>query len=266
MHVSDDLYTGPTGPNGFCLFSTTGYIFGNSGLPLLTGYPPDGNPTNQYGVGPLGRIIVRNIVPLALQAANIAALQAPTSGVALTLTAGTGIQFATNPTGGPALYVLDVPRCISLTSAANLSGITFLATMMDEYGNTETQLITGPNAGTVVAKKACIGVYSVVPLGTSASTVSVGTADQFGLAVRCIDAGYILSVKWANVLAQNGGTLVVADQTSPATNLTGDPRGTFAPSGASSNGVNRLVIAQHVDGSQCGSAAKLVNVIGTFPA
>lgn len=195
MHVSDDLYTGPTGPNGFCLFSTTGYIFGNSGLPVLTGYPPDGNPTNQYGLGPLGRVVARNIVPLALQAANIAALQAPTSGVALTLTAGTGISFATNPTGGPGLYVLDVPRCVSLTSTANLSAINFLVTGLEEYGNVTTQLIAGPNVNTVVTKKAFIGVFSVVPQGTSTSTVSVGTADQFGLPFRCIDAGYIVSAK-----------------------------------------------------------------------
>jgi len=266
MHVSDDIYTGPTGPNGFCLYSTTGYIYGNSGLPVTTGYPVDGNPTNQYGVGPLGRVIVRNIVPLALQTANIAVLQAPTNGTALALTAGAGIQTAVSPVNGSVLYVLDVPRCISLTSTANLSGITFLATMLDEYGNIETQLITGPNANTVVAKKACIGVLSVVALGTSASLVSVGTSDTFGLQVRCIDAGYILSAKWAGAMAQNGGTLTVADQTSPATNLTGDPRGTFAVAGAASNGINRLVIAQHVDGSQCGSTAKLVNVIGVTPA
>lgn len=68
------------------------------------------------------------------------------------------------------------------------------------------------------------------------------------------------------MLAQNAGTLVVADQTSPATNLTGDPRGTFAPSGAASNGSNRLIIVQHVDGTQCSGTATRVNAIGVTPA
>ena len=267
MQVSDDLFTGPVGgPNAFCLQSTTGFIYGNSGLPVITGWPPDGNPTMQYGVGPLGRIVFRNIVPLALATANLAVLQTPTTGTALTLTAGAGIQTAVNPVNGQVLYVLDVPRCLSLTSTANLSGINFLVTMVDEYGQTATQLVAGPNNNTVVLKKACIGVLSVVPQGTSASTVSVGTSDTYGLPFRCIDAGYIVSVKWANTLAQNAGTLTVADQTSPATNLTGDPRGTYAISGAASNGTNRLVIAQHVDASQCGSNAKLVNAIGVLQA
>ena len=267
MHVSDDLYTGPVGgPNAFSLVSTTGFIYGNSGLPVATGWPADGTPTNQYGVGPLGRVVFRNIQPLALATANLAVLQAPTAGTALTLVAGTGIQTAVNPLNGQVLYVLDVPRCISLTSSANLSGITFLVTMIDEYGQTATQLVTGPNNNTVVVKKACIGVLSIVPQGTSASTVSVGTSDTYGLPFRCIDAGYIVSVKWAGVLAQNAGTLTVADQTSPATNLTGDPRGTYAINGAASNGANRLVIALTVDASQCGPFATRVNAIGVTPA
>lgn len=264
MHVTDDLFTGPVGPNGFSLFSTTGTLFG---VPVtVAGFAPAPDPTAQYGVGPLGRIIFRSLVPLALATANIAALQASTSGTALTLTAGTGINAVTNPNTGALAYVLDCPRCISLTSTANLSAINYLVTMIDEYGRTETQLVTGPNASTVTTKKAAIAVLSVVPQGTSTSTVSVGTSDVFGLAFRCLDAGYIVSNKWAGALAQNGGTLTVADTTSPATNLTGDPRGTYAPSGAASNGSNRLIIAQHVDGTQCGPNGTLVNAIGVTPA
>ena len=71
--------------------------------------------------------------------------------------------------------------------------------------------------------------------------------------------------KWAGVLAQNAGTFTAADTTSPATNATGDPRGTYAQSGAASNGTNRLVVCMHVDGTQCGSNATLVNAIGVTP-
>ena len=266
MHVTDDLYTGPTGPNGFVLASTVGGLFGNYNIPASGAFAPDGTPTNQYGVGPLGRIVFRNIVPLAIATANIAALQVPTSGTALTLTAGAGIVTVVNPQNGQIAYVLDVPRCVSLTSTANLSGINFLVTGIDEWGQTTTQLQAGPNNNTVTTKKAFLAVLSIVPQGTSASTVSVGTSDIYGLPWRCIDAGYVISAKWAGVLAQNAGTLTVADQTSPATNLTGDPRGTYAINGAASNGANRLVIALTVDASQCGPFATRVNAIGVTPA
>ena len=265
MHVADDLYTGPVGPNGFVLFSTTGSLFGGS-LGVPAEFSPDGNPTNQYGVGPLGRLVFRNLVPLALATANIAALQTSTSGVALTLAAGTGIVTAVNPTTGLVYYVLDCPRCVSLTSTANLSAVNYLITMLDEFGRVQTQLIAGPNVNTVTTKKAAVAVLSVVPQSTSASTVSVGTSDIYGLRFRCLDAGYIISAKWAGVLAQNAGTLTVADTTTPATNLTGDTRGTYAVAGAASNGANRLLIAQHVDGTQCGGNGTLINAIGVTPA
>ena len=69
-----------------------------------------------------------------------------------------------------------------------------------------------------------------------------------------------------NVLAQNAGTFVAGDTTNPATNLTGDPQGTFAPAGAASNGANRLVIAMHLIGTQCGVAATAANLLGVTPA
>jgi hypothetical protein len=258
MHVQDDIYTGPVGPNGFVLFSTI--------ASTVTGAAPAGNPTRQYGVGPIGRVVARNVVPLALGTANVAALQAPTNGVPLTLSAGTGVTTALAPDGsGATIYVFDTPRCVSLTSTANLSATNFLVTMYDEYGRLQTQLMAGPNANTVTSLKAAIAVRSIVPQGTSASTVSAGTSDIFGLPFRMIDAGYVVSVKWAGALAQNAGTFTAADQTNPATSSTGDPRGTYAQSGAASNGVNRLVVLMHVDGTQCGSNGTLVNAIGVTP-
>lgn len=258
MHVTDDLYTGPVGPNGFVLFSTL--------TPNPTGMP-QGNPTRQYGVGPLGRVVQRNIIPLALATANLAVLQAPTTSVPLTLAAGTGLTLGTAPDGsGASIYMFDTPRCVSLTSVSNLSAINFLVTMYDEYGRLQTQLMTGPNANTVNSLKAAMAIRSIVPQGTSANTVSAGTSDVFGLPFRMIDAGYIVSAKWAGVLAQNAGTFTAADLTNPATNLTGDPRGTYAQSGAASNGANRLVIVMHVDGTQCGPNGTQTNAIGVTPA
>lgn len=250
-HFSDDLFLGGPdgGPDAFSLFRTA-----------------NGDPTRQQGVGPMGRTTVLNIIPATLEAANLAALQAPTSGVPLVLTAAAGITTALAPDGsGATVYVLDAARCVSLFSGSNLSAINFLVTGYDFYARKQTQLITGPNNSTVNSLKAFQSVLSVVPQGTSASTVSVGTSDIFGLPFYCPDAGYIFSSRWAGVLADNLGTLVIGS-VAVATNLTGDTRGTYAQAGAASNGVNRLVICMHLDGTQCGPNALLTNAIGVTPA
>lgn len=250
MEVSDDLFLGPVGPSGFNLTLTGGE-----------------NPTRQYGAGPMGRVVFHNIVPLALGAAVVAVLQASTLNTALTLAAGTGTTSGLAPDGsGSAIIVLDVPRAVSLTSTSNLSAITYLVRGFDQYGLPMSQLITGPNNATVNSTKAFKSVRSVVPTGTSASTISVGMADIFGLPFVMLDAGFLVSAKWAGVLAQNAGTFTAGVTTSPATTTTGDIRGTFAQSGAASNGVLRLVIAMHLTASQCGPTATMVNAIGVVQA
>lgn len=246
MEVSDDLYTGPLGPNAFNVSSVA-------------------NPTRQMGVGPLGRVVFRDITPLALGTANVAVLAAPAANVAMVLLAGTGTT-AGKDTAGNAIVILDVPRCVSLTSTSNLSAINFLIRGYDEYGQPMSQLKTGPNNNTVDTLKAFKSVLSVTPTGTNAGTVSVGTSDTFGLNYVVDDAGDIISAKWANTLAQNAGTLVNADATSPATNLTGDVRGTFTPAGAASNGSNILTICIHVDSSQAGPNATRLRALGVTEA
>jgi hypothetical protein len=250
MQVQDDLYTGPVGPAGFILQSTV-----------------VANPARQGGLGPLGRILFRNILPLASAPDNVCPLQAPTAGTYLTFAAGTSTTLGDAPDlcGDPCI-LLDVPRCISLTSTADLSGVNFMITCFDEYSQKWTQLLQGPNNGTVYTKKSAKSVYEITPDATSASLVSVGTSNIFGLQVRVIDAGYVVSAKWDNTLAPNAGTFTPADLTDPATSLTGDTRGTFAPAGNAPNGARRLVIALHVDAGQCGSAASLVNAVGVQQA
>lgn len=248
MHAQDDLYTGNV---------AIGYLGTTRGE----------NPTAQMGIGPLGRLVFLNIVPLALAAANIAALQGNSSGTGLTLTAGTGITTALAPDGsGRTVYVLDCERCISLTSTSDLSGVNYTASGFDKFGQFLTCTRAGPNNNTVTTLKGFASVLSVVPNATNGAQVSVGTADIFTLPFRLIDIGYIVSNKWAGVLAANAGTAVIGDTTSPATASTGDPRGTYAPSGAASNGTRRLVIAMHVDGTQAGWDATRASAIGVTPA
>lgn len=250
-HFADDLYLG-----GF---------LGSTGI--LPDDQSDPNPTTNQGVGPMGRIVFRNLVPATLSTVNLAVAQALTANTPMTLTAGAGITLGTAPDGsGSPVYIFDSPRCVSLSSTSNLSGLTFLVTMFDEYLRKQTQLVTGPSNSTVTTLKAAKSILSIVPSATSASLLSAGNSDIFGLPFVMNDAGFIISAKWANVLAQNAGTLVVADATSPATNLTGDPRGTYAQSGAASNGSRRLVIAMHLTGGQCGANATVLNALGVTPA
>lgn len=247
-HQSDDIYLGGFLPTGLYLGKTTAG-------------------ERQQGVGPMGRIVFLNIVPLALAVANIAALQAPTANTALVLTATAGITTGRAPDGsGATVFQTDVPRAISLTSTANLSASTVTITGFDKYGRKQTQTLNGPNNNTVNTLKAFASVLSVVPAGTSASQISIGTADVFGLDFACQDVGYLINAGWNNTQADNAGTLTTADTTSPATSATGDTRGTFAQSGAASNGARRLVLSLHLDGTQCGPNATQLAVLGVTPA
>ena len=251
MNVGDDIYLGNfVGPQGLVLGGTSSE-----------------NPTAQIGAGPMARTAFLNMVPAALATANIAALQASVANVGLALAAGAGITLGVAPDGsGRTVYLLDVPRAVSLTSVSNLSGINYLVSGFDFYKKAQTQLMVGPNDNTVNSLKTWSSILSVTPQGASASTVSVGTADVFGFQFVMADACYIIHAGWDNTLAANAGTFVAADATSPATNLTGDVRGTFAQSGNASNGARRLVIAMHLNAGQCGSSPTIQNLIGVTPA
>lgn len=234
MNVQDDLYLG----SGFTLGVTT-----------------SANPTLNQGCGPLGRVFVYNIQPLTKATANIAALQHPTNGTPLVLTAATGVTKTTAP-DGTTVYQFDVPRVPSATTSANMSTIAVTFKGYDTYWQPMTQTLTlGGSATTVNALKAMYAITSVTPNGTDGTNnVSIGSSDIFGLPFACADVGFILSVKWAETLADDAGTFVAAVQTIPSTAALGDVRGTYLPSSAS-DGTKRLVIAQHLLGSQCSSTA-----------
>ncbi len=220
-------------------------------------------------------LLTVDFVPSTITTANIAALQAPTSAVALTLVAvsGAGITVEaaaqtiiamgrTIPTG--ALRIDAAPawnpygtsgaingwtggatgRAVSLTSAANLSAITFTIKGYSVWGSAMTQTIAGPNANTVNTTKAFKWISSVPPSATSGSTVSIGTADIFGLPI--LARRFSQLDIWYNETGITANTgFVTADVTSPATGTTGDTRGTYAVQSAS-DGVKRLVVTQRI--------------------
>lgn len=244
MQVSDDIYLGTA--------------------PILNVNPA--NPTVQeLGVGPMGRVFVWDTVPLTLQTAGLATSQNPTSGSSFTLTAGTGVTTETLPSGTIA-YVLDVPRCVTIT-AAGANTATYLVSGIDQYGQSMSQLLAAPSTSTVATTKAFKKVISVTNANSTAGTngLTVGFNDKLGLPFRVTDVTYVQSVKWAATLAQDAGTFVAADTTSPATTSTTDVRGCYTPSSAA-NGTRRLVMTIALPALASGSNATRIGAVGVDQA
>ncbi len=127
-----------------------------------------------------------------------------------------------------------------------------------------TQKLTGASGAAATTTKAFASVISIVPSAAVATTATAGTADIFGMPVQVIDKCYIAAQNWNNSTAVDAGTFTVADQTTPATNVTGDVRGTYQPSTAS-DGVKRLVMQILYNANQLSSqqaAANTVAVLG----
>jgi hypothetical protein len=214
------------------------------------------------GVGPLGRVYVWDCVPLTLQTANIAASQTASGSGAVTLTAGTSVKTVVRPDGVTVLQ-LNTPRALQINTSTTARTITISG--YDYYGQPMTEAITVATAGT--AKSGAKAFYQIASatINGSATAVTIGTTDIFGLPVRCFDAGYVVKVGWNNTLAQDAGIFTVADMTNPATSTTGDVRGTYKPSTAS-DGVKRLVMTIALPGIAVGPNATRVGALGVNQA
>lgn len=241
---SDDIFLGPA-------------VAGGS-------FVSDGPSPMTVGVGPMGRTYVFDVVPLTLQAAGLATSQNPGSGASFTLTAGTGVT--TSVVNGQTRYVLDVPRCVTIT-AAGANTATYTISGYDQYGYAMTQTVAAPSTSTVATTKAFKSIVSVTNANATAGTngLTVGFNDKLGLPVRVTDAGYVISVKWDATLADDTGTFVAADTTSPATASTTDVRGCYTPSSAA-DGSKRLVMAIAIPALGSGPSATRVGAYGVTQA
>ena len=118
--------------------SITIYASGNAGL-------NDPSPM-EVGVGPLGREYVWDVIPQALQAANIAASQTPAAAGNLTLTAGTSAKSVVR-TDGTTVIQLDTPRALSITTgtaaAATLASVAITGTGGQISYTSQTGLVSG---------------------------------------------------------------------------------------------------------------------------
>lgn len=253
---NDSLLLGPVIAGGPKSFASAGVAAG----PVIAANDYGGSSPMTSGIGPLARMFVYDQVPLTKQTANIAALQTTAGAANLALAAGTGVTAVVNPQG-VTTYQFDIPRCVSLTSAANISAVNFTIKGFDPYGQPLTQTLAGPNANTVNTLKAFFSVVSVAANGAVGTNTSVGSSDIFGMPLAVVDTGYVDRVGWNSTLANDTGTFVAADTTSPATAATGDVRGTYAPTSAS-NGVKRLVMELLLTGAAVGAQATRLGALG----
>jgi hypothetical protein len=214
------------------------------------------------GVGPLGRVYIWDCVPQTLQTNNIAASQTASAAGALTLTAGTSTKSVVR-SDGTTVIQLNTARALQVNCSTTARAFTI--TGYDYYGQAMSEVITVATAGTAVSGKKAFYQIATVTIAGSATACVVGTTDTFGLPVRCYDAGYVVKVGWNNALAQNAGTFVTADMTSPATSTTGDVRGTFTPS-TSSDGVKRLVMTIALPAIAVGPNATRTGALGVTQA
>lgn len=239
MQISDDLFLGPAYAGGA----------------VSAGPSP-----MELGVGPMGRIYVFDVVPRTLQTSGLATAQAVGAAGDLTLTAGTGVTL----TDGR--YVLDTPRCLSIDSSG-AGDTTQTATFYgyDLYGQAMSEAVALNGVTEVYTKKAFKSVTRIAISAATAGNINAGFTDTLGLPVRVTNAGYIVSAKWNNTLADDAGTFTAADTTSPATTTTDDVRGTFLPSSAA-DGSKRLVMAIAVPAIGCGPNATRVGAFGVTQA
>ena len=226
--------------------------------------PTVSNPANLgWGFGPCGRTYSYDILPLTLNAAAYAASQSPLVAGNLTLAAGTGVTATTDP-GGNVAYAPDYPRAVSITSGGVDTARTFTVYGYDYLGRAQTEAITGSSSTVAYGKKAFASIWKISVDAATASTVTAGTTDIFGLPVAITDKGYVLHVGCNSVLANDTGTFTVADATT-ATSTTGDVRGTYLPSVASSGSV-RTVITVALKALQVGPSATFAGLYGVTPA
>lgn len=233
---SDDLYLGPV---------------------IRGGALSDGPSPMDIGIGPLGRVYVFDVVPVTLQASGLALAQTVLAAGDLVLTAGTGVTLSNGR------YVLDTPRCITIDSSG-AGDTTQTATVYgyDVYGQPMSEAIAFNGVTEVSGTKAFKSVTRIAVSAALAGNANAGFNDKLGLPVKVANAGYIISVKWNGVLADDAGTLVVADATSPATTTTDDVRGTYTPSSAA-DGSKRLVMAIAMPAIAVGPNATRVGALGT---
>ena len=209
------------------------------------------------GVGPLGRVYIFDIVPVAKSATAVCAAQAVAA-------AGNATINGASATGGVATF--DYARTVNVDSTnAGDTTQTVTVTGTDYWGQAQTETIALNGTTLVAGQKSFKTITAAAVSALLTGNLTVGNEDVFGLPYRVTDAGYLLRTGWAGAVANDAGTFAAADTTSPATATTNDVRGTYAPSSAA-DGSRRLVLALGLTGLQAGPNATQTGAVGVTPA
>lgn len=222
-----------------------------------------------------GYVAVIDQVPSTLSATNIAAGANAVQGVAMVLAAAsTGItvvgaggqlMFPSLKTVPAGALILDglpgllkfgtggfvsafyqhttfLARAVTITGVAGGAGGNFLVSGYDVYGYPTTQLLTvGAGAVSATTAKTFKFITSVIPQFSDAHAYSVGTADVFGFPILN-NLFSSLQLHWNSAIITSPTGYLAAVTTNPATNLTGDVRGTYAVQSAS-DGTKRFTLS-----------------------
>ena len=149
---------------------------------------------------------------------------------------------------------------VTLATGGVATAVTFLVVGYDLWRMLMTELITSPattSATTSYGKKAFKYIASVTPqsASTGGNSYSVGIGDTFGFPLRA-DEWEQTNSFWAGTASANSTGFTAAVTTTPATNTTGDVRGTIQVGAAgagtaitgtlSANGTSRLALIQNL--------------------
>lgn len=159
--------------------------------------------------------------------------------------------------GGAALVFDEtqaLERGISIVGTLAALGGSFTIKGADIYGQTQSEVVTIASGATTGKSVKCYKIInSVTPsFADSTHTYSVVTQDLFGFPFRN-DFWETLNIYFGSTLITSSTGWTKADQTSPATTSTGDPRGTYSLQTAS-QGANRLVMYQTLPFQNLGRA------------
>ena len=237
-HVSDGIRTG--------LILGTQFKAGANVLAPSSqvGTPADSQPPGTY----MTPTALHDIIPAAVAAAGIAALQTTAGAGYLALVAANtiGVTVLTNLAGvtgpaGAAIIKLSNARNVTITSAADESAVTFTIFGWDTYGMAMVENIAGPNATTTLGVKAFKYIQAVYANAAVANNTSIGYGNVFGLPYYISNGNYIFAQKYNGAL--DAGTIVVGARAA-ATATTGDVRGTYTPA-TNADSVKRLTLNQY---------------------
>lgn len=133
---------------------------------------------------------------LSLNGTNVTAASTTAIAAAAAPTANTPMTLTSTP------YAMAAPVLLSLTSASNVSTVSYKIIGRNAQGVLISETLVGPNANTVYSVNAYKAVLSITPSASNAGTVSAGYSTVAGTSVLPLPSPVILS-SGANLSAVN---------------------------------------------------------------